>query len=543
MKYRCNQCDITFESEKKDKIRCPECMGIHGIEKADEKSPRSSSAKKKGIIVPLIILAALAGLGVVYFYTIDKEDSENLEGAKQELSSELIKSTLKKEGIDIDTPVIPFETTDIIKKFASIAEDKDSDLEKAEAIYNKLSTLKNGKKWVPEDLSQPMDGHPITADQIAESLLKKDTAALKLTPYEITSLLYATLKSLDAENCAIVEIYSYKEEKRPSDPYAVYSSYGVVINDNKKETIFDPFNSKKTDGISCEFQVLSSFESVAPYYALKSLSYLSKMDMQNALKENSIAVTLAPQNAIYKIHRGRIFLSSGGASEASTEFEKAKKVKDWGITKIALAQISLMTGKADPSTEADIRDTLKQYPAYFQAHLLLGGLFMTRGDMENAKKEFETAMELAPFAFEVAQGYAQFYLINKDTENAIAMGKKAVRLSKGNLTSLMILAQIYRATARFDEMRETAKKALEKAASETVKEQIKMMFNISESDQSENNTTDSEPSDTDSAEPMADSDMPIVTPPEHLKLNLKHNNSSPSTKPMLGNGLKLNLNN
>jgi hypothetical protein len=134
-------------------------------------------------------------------------------------------------------------------------------------------------------------------------------------------------------------------------------------------------------------------------------------------------------------------------------------------------------------------------------------------------------------------------MIQKDSDNAIAMAKKSVRLSHDNFSSLMVLAQIYMATARFDEMRDTARKAAQKAPSAAVKEQIVQMFKLTdEEDKDPDNISDDTETPADDSETDSDSNnVPGLPSHENFKLNLGGGNNQ--GRPSLGGGLKLNLNN
>ena len=96
--------------------------------------------------------------------------------------------------------------------------------------------------------------------------------------------------------------------------------------------------------------------------------------------------------------------------------------------------------------------------------------------MDQAEAEIATAERIDPNSAQVSMFWAQYYAVNSMSEQAIGKAKEAVRLSGESLTSLMALAGIYRATARFDEMRETLERIIEIADFPGIAKEIEQIF-------------------------------------------------------------------
>jgi tetratricopeptide (TPR) repeat protein len=547
MKYTCNHCDITFESEKSDKVRCPECMGIHDVEPAQGKSTETGPKPKSKYFIPsLVLLVAIAG--AVIYMGIQKQ--KQAPGADNAISSGDLRSQMETLGISAEDAIVPFETNDTIDAFARDAAGDASDVKALTAIYNKLLTLKKENRWTSYSQNLPRPEASLTAAELLDRINRGE--AVEATSYEVACLLFASAQSVGVQNLKMVEILNFKKEKAPADPSAIYGRYAVVSGD----ALFDPWAGREEKASDTNLVVLDAAAATAPFYAHRSLSQFARMDMSGALKDNQIAVELAPDNALLKIHRGKIFLGSGAVQEALAEFEKAKKARDWAITRISLAQINLMTQSNLEETESAIRQTIAEFPEYHQAHALLAALNMMRGDTDSATQELKIAEKIAPASPEVAATQAQLSAMKGNVDEAIEYAQKSVRLSKENFQSLMILAQIYRATARFDEMREVARRALAKAPSEAVKTELGQLFGISDdqpTDESDNGEALAGDEDND-AETGSDNglDLPgMPAVPGDLKLNLKNDQGAATggglklggnKRPGLGGDLKLEMN-
>ena len=377
--------------------------------------------------------------------------------------------------------------------------------------------------------------------------------SLKVPVLLALGLLLAAGQSVGVDGIQMVELLNFTREKAPADPSAIYSRYAVIAGNQ----LFDAWAGRIEKTTDANMVKLDAAGATAPFYAHRSLSKFARLDLSESLKDNQTAVELAPDNAIFKIHRGKIFLGSSAIQEAMAEFEKAKKARDWAITKVSLAQIQLMTQNSLTDAESAIREALTEFPEYHQAHTLLAALFMMRGDSDSAKQELNLAEKIAPTSPEVAATRSQLAAMTGNTDEAIQYAQKAVRLSKENFQSLMILAQVYRATARFDEMREVAEKAMKKAPSDAVREEIRNVFQLDTAlTESESDDEDGDDTDNDSDEETEDLalDFPKPAVPGELKLNLQNEaGSSPlggsklklggsSNRPGLGGDLKLEMN-
>ena len=118
MKYRCVPCDHEFDSTGADKPRCPRCMGIHNIEKSQQKTDKQKDPKRSRL-VPMILVAVLAGAVGLYFYL----NSGNGDADTGPTSENALKDTLEQFGVAAQDIVLPFEVTEAIEEFAQEAAD------------------------------------------------------------------------------------------------------------------------------------------------------------------------------------------------------------------------------------------------------------------------------------------------------------------------------------------------------------------------------------------------------------------------------------
>ncbi|MBN2719272.1 MAG: tetratricopeptide repeat protein [Deltaproteobacteria bacterium] len=529
MKYRCNHCDITFESEKKEKVRCPECMGIHDVEPEKEKKTSGPQSKPRLLVPVTVILALVVGAAGWYF---TRTTSSTAETAAPDVAPDDVKAQLESLGIETGSAIVPFESTGKIDAFSKKVADGKDGTDAVRAIYLELLKLKKDKKWRAFSQTEPRMPGPLTAGELLEKIQGEES--FEASSYEIAALLLAASLSAGVPNAQMVEILNYKKEKTPADPSAVYSRYAIISGD----ALFDPWAGREEKVENANLIKLDTATATAPFYAHRSLSKFAKLALSESLKDNQIAVELAPENATFKIHRGKIFLGSSAIQEAISEFEKAKKTRNWAVTKVSLAQVQLMTQSDLTDAESAIREALTEFPEYYQAHALLAALFMMRGDADSARQELDIAEKIAPASAEIAATRAQLAAMSGETDKAIEYAKKAVRLSKESFQSLMILAQVYRATARFDEMRKVVNQALEKAPSEAVRDELRKLFQLSETDTPDAEEADENDTDTGANGDLA-LDLPAPSSPGELKLNLQNDDGAS----LGGNKLKLGGNN
>ncbi|MCK9523005.1 MAG: hypothetical protein M0R76_08160 [Proteobacteria bacterium] len=553
--YHCHQCGSDFELDDGAKVRCPSCMGIHNIDRRDDvkrgardEDNGADTDKERGgtmrsaTIALLVVLLAASGYLLWRHYAGDPP-----EDAAAPVSDKDVARQLQALGLDADDAVSPFAVTESLTAFARRIAASRSGAEALDALMSQVATWKAEGRLVAFDQVEPRPEPPQTAGDILDKLLATDAdaAPLSLSSYELAGLLLAWGQALEIGDLHMLEIFHYRAEKAPADPHAIYGRFAVSLGAPQADRavpVFDPWAGRTLKSDAVDAQRLSLSESLAPWYAHQSLAAFARMDFPQARKDNDIAIRLAENNALLRIHRGKIFMASGALEEGLKEFEKARHLKNWAVTRVSLAQVSMLNDPSGAQTEAEIRKALQEFPAYLQAQLILALVQAQTGKTDAAQATLQAAQAQAPTAPDVAVAWAQFHLLQRDTDAAIAAALQAVRLSKESASSLLLLAQVYQATARFDEARDAAKRAMAKMSSDSVKQQLRQAFNITDE------ALEDAPQDSD-AQALGDADVDVDAPvlpeaPRGLELQFEQQGDTPlgGGKLRLGGGEGLRLN-
>lgn len=486
MKYRCVSCDHVFEHEGADKPRCPRCLGIHEIEPVAAREPKAPAPEKRRRyrwLIAAIIVALGVGAYLTYPYISGMGDGD---GA-QPLEGDLLRAAMVRAGVPEADVVLPFEITARIRAFAERAVDGRDDAEALEALVSALADLKKQGRWSQHQQRTPRIEDPMTADALLAALEGAQEKPYQATSYELACLLLAAARAVEVD-AHLAQIFSFEGRKAPADQAGKLGRYGVTLGrgtPKEPPPLFDPFELRTGKAARADLLVLGDEAAVGPFYAHESLARLTARKTSEALVLNDLAIKLDPGCALFRSGRGLIFLASGAGEEAIAEFEKAIKRRDDPVSRVNLAEVLLAVQPMGDRAKSELEAALSKMPDYVRARVFLSGVYLMRGELEAAESELGTAERLAPDSPEVAFGWAGYYAAKHDGDQAIAKGQQAVRLGGEDLESLVRLAQIYAATARFDEMRATLDRALALSDSKEVAAVIEEMFGYSREDASD----------------------------------------------------------
>ncbi len=477
MNYKCIPCDHVFEAKRNVKPRCPKCMGIHDLEQVKGGVGLASKTRPRWIAPTVLLL--IVGVIAVAYMTMTKEETATSSEPDQADAS----SVLDDLGVSKTQASKPFGVTDRIEEFAKKAASGKDGIEAMQALFDAVTKMRGGGKWRPHHQREPRMNKPLGADELLAKLMEGKELPYAAISYELACILLATARSLDVD-AKMAEIYSFKTEKTPADTAGKIGRYGVVLGEGTKEKappMFDPYSGRSLKSAEADMTVLSDTEAIAPYFGIQALSLLTKRETSEALKMNEIATKLAPENPYFRAGRGLIFAASAAPGEALAEFEKATKLKANAVSRTNLAEILLLADPSGKRAEGEIQAALSEMPDYSRAHGLLAMVHVIRREVDLAEQELALAQRLDPTSPIIAMFWAQLYATQARTEDAIAKAQEAVRLSGESLSTLLGLAGIYRATARFEEMRATLDRAIATVDSPGVKREIKDLFGYSPS--------------------------------------------------------------
>jgi Tfp pilus assembly protein PilF len=421
----------------------------------------------------------VAVFAVIYF-NVKKADPQT--GPSSETANNDPESLLKSLGLPEDSGPLPFEINDEIKTFATKAAGGKDGEEALRALFDAIIEKGNEGYFRPYHQREPRTGDVFSAKELVVRFSSRRETPIELSSYELASLMLAVSRGMDLDT-QMVEIHQFVGEKKPADPGGKLGRFGVSIKGAEKQTnqesgasVYDPFGRRVAPVSEVNMTPLSDREAVAPFFGLKALALLADQDTAQALKLNETAVELAPNNPYLRSGRGLIFAASGAPGEAVAEFEKAVKLRDDPVFRTNLAELFLLVDPTGRRAELEVQAAIEKMPDFARAHALLAMVLMMQQQASQAEQELTIAQNLDPTSPTIAMFWAQFYLGKRDSERAIEKANEAVRLSESSISSMLGLAQIYRATARFDEMRSTLDKVLKKSESPVIANQIREIF-------------------------------------------------------------------
>jgi tetratricopeptide (TPR) repeat protein len=508
MKYKCIPCDLEFEVKKGAKPRCPRCLKIHDLELVSDGS-KGEGATKKSPLVPTLVILIAAGVGAAYYFIIQKNEAASQKEAKGTMDDAV--AFLAEMDLPKTEANDPCGVTPRISKFVEKATQGDDGEEGMDAIFKALLKLKEQGKWRPYHQREPRNDRPLNADGFLAKLEGKTDKPWKALSYELACLMLASARSQDIE-AQMVEISSYKGEKKPADPPGKLGRYGVVLGEagkDKEAPLYDVYASRSKGSAKADVVPLSPGGAIAPYFGIGALTLLVKQEMSEALKLNDVAIKLDPENPYYRAGRGFIFAATGVPDEALIEFEKALKKRNDAVQKTNLAEILLLVNPMDKRPESEIQAAIDAMPDFARAHALKGMIHLMRRENDEAETELGLAERLDSKSPAVAMYWARYHAARMNSDQAVAKALEAVRLSENSVSSLLALAGIYREVARFDDMRATLDKLLAKVDTAAMASQIKQIFDYDPSEKDIDGEAEGEAEDDILAEPTPDLELKL----------------------------------
>lgn len=236
----------------------------------------------------------------------------------------------------------------------------------------------------------------------------------------------------------------------------------------------------------------SALDDKAVGYLLRSVTWLSKREYDNAIKDLSYLISLAPQNPTFHLIRGKAYHGKRQWDEAMADFTEAIRLdpsnliayNDRGVTwtskseyhkaeqqfnevlrrapenALAFANRGTNWSKQDEFAKAlaDLTQAIKLDPKMSSAYANRGRVYMRMGAYPEAMADYDKAIKIAPHEWPAYNGRARilatapdFVYHLRDGKQALAVAKKACELSDWDeWMCLATLAAAYAETGDFD---------------------------------------------------------------------------------------------
>lgn len=152
------------------------------------------------------------------------------------------------------------------------------------------------------------------------------------------------------------------------------------------------------------------------------------------------------------------FLAAGEIDRAIELLERMPASDDVGQRELLLVLARVRNGDRD-GARAQALEILKARPGDPNAHRLMGGFHLAVGEFDEARSQFESALEIDPDSIATLVQLARVDVESDDTARAMDRFEQYLRRHPGNLTALTALAQL----AERSDDREAAVAYLERA--------------------------------------------------------------------------------
>lgn len=467
MRYVCLSCGNRFEVEEGKegkKIRCPSCMRVTGIEKVADPAP--AAAQQRPWLVPAIAITVVAALGggyAVWRSSTPREVGDQVP--LRPLESDELAGHLRRERVDARQLRDLLVAGDGIERFAEDAtEGRRSATERAEGVLAAIRERAAQHAFARWSLGVPRET-PVSDAETVRSWIREDGERRRLYPLEAAALMTAALRSRGVP-AMIAEIYAFPGDRSPPDPSGHFGYYGVAVYEGEpgegEPHVYDPWAGHEVAPGEDDYRVMTDLEAIGAALNLRAIHLLVReSDPARAMEISSDALRLDPRSPTTRSVRGAILVASGGTNEGVAEFEAARQIRADAPRQQLLAGVHLAQGDLE-TARRELASALEASPDYAAARGMLAALHMAESEPDLAREELERAQRLDPDLHTLPGLWAGYYASTGDLDRAVESARSAVERNPGDVQTRLMAARVYRAAARYDDMRREAQAVLER---------------------------------------------------------------------------------
>ncbi|HEX4352126.1 MAG TPA: hypothetical protein VHZ95_04415, partial [Polyangiales bacterium] len=460
MQYQCVQCNELFAWDSSDKPRCPKCLRQHGLRPIEAAKISPPARRWLAPTLGVFVIAAAVG-GYAFYRQAHKHPAGHPPLAPIDLDA-LREDVRALAGVDAGDLTTLLHADAKVEAFAEQAsKGAASNAAKAKAIVAALQARERKQAFVLWPRSEARATPPLTAAGVAAAI-DKDGARHPLYPLEVSALAVAALRSVDVP-AMLAEVYRYPNERAPLDPTGRLGYYGVFVPSSSGGEVLDAYGGRPTAAISGNYGVLTDVEAVGAALTERAVYRLEGVvDPKGGLADADIAVKLWPRSPATRGARAAALLATGGIEAGTRELDDAAQLRNDAPRHNNLAVLGLVSGDANAAAK-EISIALSEFPDYALAHVTLASVHLMRGERDEGLVEIEQAERLEPSLALLPQLWAEFYASDNEFDRAIPKALEAVQHKPKDPQAHLLLARIYRAAGRYDDMRAQAREILEAA--------------------------------------------------------------------------------
>lgn len=240
-------------------------------------------------------------------------------------------------------------------------------------------------------------------------------------------------------------------ESNPNNLYAQKLMVGILLK------------TGQTNRALAQLEPLLKTEKVdVQLFALAGEAYMQSKNFTKATEYFEKASALAPQSAEFHTALGMSELGQGDNGRAIVELGKAIGLDAKSAKPGILLVMTHVRLKEFDKALAAAKATVKEHPNNPVVHNLIGGIYLSKKDLPNARVSFEKAVSLEPTYFPSVANLAQMDMQEKKPEAAKKRFEAVLEKDKKNIQAMTALASLAVASGNNEE----AKTWLERANSE-----------------------------------------------------------------------------
>lgn len=176
--------------------------------------------------------------------------------------------------------------------------------------------------------------------------------------------------------------------------------------------------------------------------ALAGEAYLQQKDFAKATQMFEKATALDPKSASARTSLGLSRLASGDTERAMRDLESAGEMDSGKYRADMLLVMSHLAKKEFDAALKAVQKLEAKQPNNPVTYNLAGSVYAEKGDIANARKNFEKALKLQPTFFPAAASLAQLDLQEKKPESAKKRFQGILDQDKNNLQAMLALAEL-----------------------------------------------------------------------------------------------------
>lgn len=456
-RYLCVHCDVRFEHDETEALRCPKCMRKTGLEKVavPKKTQRPS------YLVPAIVAGTVMALAVAY--VVQTRPSEDGEVVLAPLDEERLTREAASAGIEDSELADLFSADDALRSFASAAaRGKSGNVEKARAVVAKLRTYAREGRFTSLPMHTPRDTPPLTAARALAAL--RPNARLHAYPIEIAAIAVAALRA-EGVDAMLAEVSAYPRQRTPPDPSGRVGYYVVAVyaDDVGEGTpvLLDPFGGRTETPAQSAYRVLTDAQALGAMHATHALYMLVQSgDVAGAMEQAQGATTLDERSPQARCVRAAVLISSGGMEEGEAELRAAVDLRNGPAQQANLAGVYIATNRTAEATRA-LDAALESAPDYVYAIVLRAAVHIARNETDEAKAALERAEALERDFYMLPMLWAEYFLRKQDPMSAVARVQQAIELRPRDYQTLFQAARVFQIAGQHESAVTTARRALE----------------------------------------------------------------------------------